>query len=675
MSFLGKFSMGYKLQQEKKRKKIHSLTTNPLNVNNFRYRKGTLPNELASPLLELGYKLESLMYLIKVNPFSEVEEALNYLSKDPDTHKYNHYFYNPNNINTNNTKNGFNINVNNNNECLICKGTKEEHEMIWDEKIDEKQNEGNYIKPYKEKTFNKIKHVISIQNSDNFIKNNNNISIKNKSSQFVNNNNINNINSGDISSIPLNKNDNNNIMINNNENVINNNDNSINNLIKSQESIQNKNKNKIITNPPNLIDSITEIKKIPNQIEYKKIEIPQKTLELFNQPDICHICYSNKINPYNIAQISCGHYFCNSCIQTYLTSKIVNGEVLNIRCLLGGCPKIYSEEEIKVNVDEKTFKKYKKFLNIQIKLNNPDKNYVYCPFPDCEELVDADESDDDFLECNKGHIFCSKCHQLGRHKKGKCKNDELVLLHQIQNDNKNGINYKQCPKCHVIIEKNMGCNQMHCINCGYNFCWLCLKKYSSNHYSMYNVSGCPGMRYETDSGYKWRKNPCLKFLWYLFSCFLAFLAAIVIVIFYLIFGCAYEFYKCYTTKKSSDDDDDNDFVDIDFYDDERDENIYDDNNYFQDENNINNDDRNNKINVNVVNNNNNNNEDADVNVNGNENDENNKNNEKKNNNIFIIIILIILGLICQPLYLLFYILYALMECYRRFNCWFYYVDY
>ena len=670
MSFLGKFSMGYKLQQEKKRKKIHSFTTNPLNINNYKYRKGTLPNELASPLLELGYTLDSLMYLLKVNPFSEVEEAINYMSKDPDTHKYNHYFYNPNN-NNNTTKNGFNINVNNsNNLCLICKGSKEEHEMIWDEKLaEEKQNNENEIKPVKEKTFNnRNKNVISNQNSENFTRNN--ILIKNKSSQYVFNNNIN-----DISSIPLYQKENNIIESNNNNNnIVNSNENNNDILIKSQESIT-KNNKKINTNSNNLIESVNETKKIPNQIEYSKIEIPQKTLDLFNQPDICHICYSNKINPYNIAQISCGHYFCNNCIQTYLTSKIVNGVVLNIRCLLGGCPKIYSEEEIKVNVDEKTFKKYKKFLNAQIKLNNPDKNYVNCPFPDCEELVDADEGEDDFLECNKGHIFCSKCHQLGRHKKGKCKNDELVLLHQIQNGNKNGVNYKQCPKCHVIIEKNMGCNQMHCINCGYNFCWLCLKKYSSNHYSMYNVSGCPGMRYETDSGYKWRKNPCLKFLWYLFSCFLAFLAAIVIIIFYLIFGCAYEFYKCYTTKKTNDDDDDdNDLVDIDFYDDERDENIYDENNNnFQVENN-NNYERNNINNIYI---NNNNGEDADVNVNGNDNDDNNKNNnnEKKNNNIFIIIILIILGLICQPLYLLFYILYALMECYRRFNCWFYYVDY
>ena len=41
----------------------------------------------------------------------------------------------------------------------------------------------------------------------------------------------------------------------------------------------------------------------------------------------------------------------------------------------------------------------------------------------------------------------------------------------------------------------------------------------------------------------------------------------------------------------------------------------------------------------------------------------------------VIVLLIIARIICQPIYLMFYILYRLMECYRRFNCWFYYVDY
>ncbi len=316
----------------------------------------------------------------------------------------------------------------------------------------------------------------------------------------------------------------------------------------------------------------------------------------------------------------------------------MNGQVLDIKCLLGGCPKRYNDEEIQANVTEEIFKKYKKFRNIQIKLCNPNKIYINCPFPDCEEIVDCTNPESDFVECNNHHIFCYKCHKLGKHEKGKCLNDEVLLLEEIHNKNKNGNNYKQCPKCHIIIEKNEGCNQMHCINCGYDFCWLCLKHYTQNHYAMYNVSGCPGMRYESDSGYKWRKNPCLKFLWYLFSCLIGFLAVILIIVFYLLFGCAYEFVKCYTKKKTIDDDDDEFDSPLDFY------------------------------GMDLEYNNNENSHENNNNNNYHEEDENKKSK-------LVIVLLIIAGIICQPIYLMFYILYGLMECYRRFNCWFYYVDY
>ena len=35
----------------------------------------------------------------------------------------------------------------------------------------------------------------------------------------------------------------------------------------------------------------------------------------------------------------------------------------------------------------------------------------------------------------------------------------------------------QCPKCNVCIEKNGGCNHMHCCKCKYDFCWICLGGY------------------------------------------------------------------------------------------------------------------------------------------------------------------------------------------------------
>ncbi len=75
------------------------------------------------------------------------------------------------------------------------------------------------------------------------------------------------------------------------------------------------------------------------------------------------------------------------------------------------------------------YAKYRKFKITQLKLNNPEKNYVNCPFPDCEEIIDADlvEDEEDFMkECNEGHKFCLNCKSLGWHKSSKCKN--VILL-------------------------------------------------------------------------------------------------------------------------------------------------------------------------------------------------------------------------------------------------------
>ena len=180
---------------------------------------------------------------------------------------------------------------------------------------------------------------------------------------------------------------------------------------------------------------------------------------------------------------------------------------------------------------------------------------------------------------------------------------------------------------------------MHCINCNYNFCWLCMKKYTDDHYAIYNVRGCPGMRFETDSGIKWSKHPFLKVIWYLFSCFLGFLAVMLVLLFYLLFGCAYEFVNCYTKAKTNDDEDDED------EDGNRDELDIERQSHIRD----------NGIGSSKTM------------------STNQKPPEKKS--LAMICLVGFLGFCCQPLYLMFYILYGLMECYRRFNCWFYYVDY
>ncbi len=624
MSLLNKFSVSYNLEQANRKKHNAFLSKTGIKSNGIR-------NQVAQDLLELGYNIENLMMLLKIHPFTTVEEALNLLSKDPDTHLYNHKYYNPN-IKTNSK---FNII---DEPCLICQGKKNEHgnDYDYDYEIENDKVNNNTINNNELGNSNKIiSNKISYNNNNNINNDNNGINI-NQSKEIKNMTNpkLNTQTNNDFSQTPFVQNENNTNNINSIIQSTNKNpNNTLNNNKLNNIGLNNNNTKNINIYTSNLISSTSSQSERKKRLDFGKIQIPKETLLLFDSPDVCRICFSNKVNPNNIAQTSCGHFFCDNCIKTYLTNKIINGQVLDIKCLLGGCPKRYSEEEINANVEEEVFKKYKKFKNIQIKLSNPNKIYVNCPFPDCEEIVDCTNPESEFMTCNNNHIFCYKCHKLGKHPKGKCLNDEINLLQQIQNKNKNGKNFKQCPKCQVIIEKNEGCNQMHCINCGYDFCWLCLKRYTENHYAMYNVGGCPGMRYESDSGYKWRKNPFLKFLWYLFSCLLGFLAVLLIIIFYLLFGCAYEFIKCYTKKKNTDDDDDDFDGPLEFY-------------------------------------------GFDLDYNNEESqNESNRNEEEEKKSKVIIAILIVVGIICQPIYLMFYVLYGLMECYRRFNCWFYYVDY
>ena len=186
---------------------------------------------------------------------------------------------------------------------------------------------------------------------------------------------------------------------------------------------------------------------------------------------------------------------------------------------------------------------------------------------------------------------------------------------------------------------------MKCLNCGYVFCWLCLREYTDNHYSIYNVKGCPGMRFETLSTHKIRNNICLNILWHMLSCFLYILFFIAIYLFYLFAGCPYEFVKCYLERKNEKENENKSNLDsIEIY-----------------EDNIN------ELGIGARNRGNNS-ESQDYKINNNNIKEEN---EENKNNKLIIGLLIFLGILCQPIYLAFYAIYTLIEFYRRLNCLFF----
>ena len=137
MSFIEQFSIRYKFKKDKLRKTIDNYSEKQSKLNSlFRSRtdtrKGSLSAQPAQKLVSLGNNIQSIMSLMKIHNFSNVEEALNLLEKNSVTNLYNHYFYPIENYNSTlqRIKSEQIIFRKNNKNELICRiygGTKEEH--------------------------------------------------------------------------------------------------------------------------------------------------------------------------------------------------------------------------------------------------------------------------------------------------------------------------------------------------------------------------------------------------------------------------------------------------------------------------------------------------------------------------------------------------------------------
>ena len=205
----------------------------------------------------------------------------------------------------------------------------------------------------------------------------------------------------------------------------------------------------------------------------------------------CLICFENIESP-NKVKLKCGHYFCESCWVDYLKEKISNANVAKIMCMQHGCDIVLDNNFIKniLEGNNELIEKYDKFYNRKKMIEKNDK-IKFCPFPDCEGFAEK-KGKNKYVKCNFGHEFCFEC---GNAPHGKKKCDDMVdkefeewRSHKI---------VKRCPYCRMWTEKNEGCNHMTCVECQFQWCWLCQKPYNSNHF---NEGSCNGLQFykETD---------------------------------------------------------------------------------------------------------------------------------------------------------------------------------
>jgi hypothetical protein len=211
----------------------------------------------------------------------------------------------------------------------------------------------------------------------------------------------------------------------------------------------------------------------------------------FNTEIECGICGEVIISPIKV-QLKCKHYFCKDCWIDYLTEKITNANVSKIFCMQHGCDQILETKFIKniLEGNKDLIDKYDKFYQRKKMLEQSDKIKL-CPIPDCEGYAEK-KGKSKYVKCNFGHEFCFECGSAP-HGKKKC---EDMMDKEFEEWRSHKI-VKRCPCCRMWTEKNEGCNHMTCVECKFQWCWLCQKPYSSNHF--YEGS-CNGLQFykETD---------------------------------------------------------------------------------------------------------------------------------------------------------------------------------
>ncbi|MES1914009.1 MAG: hypothetical protein MHM6MM_006146, partial [Cercozoa sp. M6MM] len=118
------------------------------------------------------------------------------------------------------------------------------------------------------------------------------------------------------------------------------------------------------------------------------------------------------------------------------------------------------------------------------------KNARWCPKPGCDGFV-IGSSRLRRLRCAEcDTAICFGCGQEWHGYLKRCRNSDRGVATFLALRNA-----QRCPRCRHAIVKNGGCNHMTCGACGYEFCWLCRRHYTYDHFEVTCknlIYGCPG---------------------------------------------------------------------------------------------------------------------------------------------------------------------------------------
>ena len=178
---------------------------------------------------------------------------------------------------------------------------------------------------------------------------------------------------------------------------------------------------------------------------------------------LCEICYESR----ELQNLQCKHSFCILCLKLYLKDKVLDGNVLIIKCPKTDCRCRIRQGIIRDLLDDEWFEKY--LLMHEKNTKERIINFRRCPQKNCQGFDEF--KGDNKLVCGYCKIeFCFLCSKNWN--EVQCRNtlrfngkefskwvkDKKIIL---------------CKKCRLPVKRIRSCDMTKGIRYDFRFCWLC----------------------------------------------------------------------------------------------------------------------------------------------------------------------------------------------------------
>lgn len=217
-----------------------------------------------------------------------------------------------------------------------------------------------------------------------------------------------------------------------------------------------------------------------------KTTSPTSMLSPNSTEAVCPVCFCEATDP---IELTCGHIYCTQCLQHFLRSAagpnfssllcIATDQLANSQNASVDCHKDIPYHIIRslLSSNEENQLLEAAFLAY---IHSHPAEFHYCPTPDCKAVYRPTTKEGTSHQCSAClNRICAVCH-TEYHEGLTCAEhrDNLeggnAAFRRWREEN--GV--KPCPVCKVNLEKNGGCNHMHCTNCRTHICWVCMKTFS-----------------------------------------------------------------------------------------------------------------------------------------------------------------------------------------------------